>query len=341
MSSQSISHPPSQRIDCTAELNIHDGIAGALLDDYRRRLGETGMATRIRFEVGERPLSSGAFRRRHLFGPLTSLIIGAGRGVLYLSGLGIIGRRCFHDLQVVTRRAVIPRLPQAFCGYRILHLSDLHIDLDPTFVDTLVTCLATLEYDLCILTGDYRNHTHGPCDDAISGMLRLLPALHQPLYAVLGNHDRLCMVQPLEEAGCHFLLNEHVVIERDGAALSLIGVDDPCVVGSHDLTQATSGIPPDVCRLLLAHSPAVFQDAARHGIDYVFCGHTHGGQVCLPGGFILFPNDPSPRVMHRGSWVRDNTQGYTSPGTGACGIPARFNCPPEVTLHELCVGPLS
>lgn len=313
----------------------HDAISDFDLNAYRRRLGEAALATRIRFENGESPVLSGAFRRRHLFGPFTPAIILTGRTLLHLSGMAVLGRRHFHALRVVSNSVVLPRLPRAFEGYRVLHLSDLHIDLDPTFVTTLIRCVAGLEYDLCILTGDYRNHTYGSCAEAVTGMLRLLPLLRRPCFAVLGNHDRLSMVSPLEAAGCRFLLNERVTIEKDGAVLSLIGVDDPCVVGAHSLEHALQDAPSEELRLLLAHSPTIFREAARHGIDYVFAGHTHGGQVCLPGGYIPFPNDPSPRAMHRGPWEVAGTQGYTSPGTGACGIAARFNCPPEVTLHTL------
>ncbi len=314
---------------------MHDAIPDSELNDYRRRLGDAAFATRIRFENGENPIFSGAFRRRHLFGPLTPLVIRTGRLLLRLSGLTPLGRRRFHAVRVIRHPVVIPSLPQPFDGYRILHLSDLHIDLDPTFADTLIRCLEGLAYDLCILTGDYRNHTYGSCEAAVSGMLRLLPALRRPCFAVLGNHDRLGMVGPLEAAGCRFLLNERVSIEKAGAVLSLAGVDDPCVVGAHSLEHALTGAPAGEMRLLLAHSPTIHREAARHGVAYVFAGHTHGGQVCLPGGYIPFPNDPSPRAMHRGPWSVDGVQGYTSPGTGACGIAVRFNCPPEATLHIL------
>ncbi len=314
---------------------MYDDLPESLLDEYRRRLGEAGFATRLAFENGESPTLSGAFRRRHLFGPLTPLITRSARIVLSVSGFGRWGHRQFHALRVVRNQAVIPRLPQPFRGFRILHLSDLHIDLDPVFSETLARTLAPLDYDLCVLTGDFRNHTYGPCAAAVAGMLDLLPRLRAPTYAVLGNHDRLSMIPPLEAAGCRFLLNEHVTLVCGDATLCLVGVDDPCVVGSRGLAHALRGAPSDTASILLAHSPVACQDAARHGMDYVFAGHTHGGQICLPGGFILFPNDPSPRAMHRGAWACGSTRGYTSPGTGACGIPARFNCPPEVTLHTL------
>jgi predicted MPP superfamily phosphohydrolase len=68
-------------------------------------------------------------------------------------------------------------------------------------------------------------------------------------------------------------------------------------------------------------------------------GHTHGGQICLPGGFVLIRNAPVPRHMLAGAWRHAGLQGYTSRGTGSCGVAARFFCPPEITLHVLRAAP--
>ena len=95
------------------------------------------------------------------------------------------------------------------------------------------------------------------------------------------------------------------------------------------------GIPDESVSLLLAHSPEIYRHAAYVGFDVMMCGHTHGGQICLPGGIALTFNSSAPRFTGVGAWSYALMQGYTSAGTGSSVVPARFNCPPEVTLHHL------
>jgi len=314
---------------------MHDNIPPTLLNNYKHRLGAESFHTRIAFENGSLPFPPRAFRRQNLFGPLTRVTIATCRLLLRLSGLSGIGRAQCHAPVIVENTISLPHLPTSFEGFRILHLSDLHIDLAPSFIDSLIPLLQPLQYDLCIMTGDYRNHTYGSCTPSIIGMQNLITHLHQPLLAILGNHDRLCMVEPLEAAGCRVLLNEHFNLTKGADTITFIGVDDPCVVGTHDITHALKHCTNSPIKLLLSHSPAIYPDANDHAIDYIFCGHTHGGQICLPGPYIPVPNDPSPRSLPRGPWEKNNLHGYTSPGTGSCGIAARFNCPPEITIHTL------
>ncbi len=254
---------------------------------------------------------------------------------LRLSGLYQRGYRQFHNLCVRENSLSIPRLPPEFEGYTILQLSDLHIDIDPGLVDSVIEAVAPLRYDLCVMTGDFRNSTIGEWQDVIPPMRQLMAQLTAPAYAILGNHDFMEMVPALEELGLQFLLNESIALKRNGRELYLVGIDDPNIYATHDLPQALQGVPPDAVRLLLSHSPVIYREAAAHGIEAVLAGHTHGGQVCLPGGIILSRNDKSPRHLLKGAWRYRETVGYTSVGTGSCGIPVRFNCPPEVTLHRL------
>jgi len=67
----------------------------------------------------------------------------------------------------------------------------------------------------------------------------------------------------------------------------------------------------------------------------MLCGHTHGGQICLPGGVPLLTDADCPRALARGAWKYHNLIGYTSVGAGSCIVDVRLNCPPEVTLHRL------
>ena len=85
----------------------------------------------------------------------------------------------------------------------------------------------------------------------------------------------------------------------------------------------------------MAHAPEPFRAAASLGFALMLGGHTHGGQICLPGGFALIGHSRAPHWVRAGAWRWRQMQGYTSRGAGSSIIAARFNCPPEVTIHCL------
>ena len=298
------------------------------------RMGERAYARRRKIERGR-------LIEYHLpVSPrMTALKIRVIRPILTLGlrvlGLYRHGYRQFHNIRVRRNTLAIRRLPDAFEGFTLLQMSDLHIDLDATLVDSVAAAIAGLQYDVCVITGDFRNSTIGAWDAVVPPMRRLVEQIRAPVYAVLGNHDFADMVPPLEAAGVRFLVNESTAVERDGAALYLVGIDDPNIYATHDFDHALRRVPSGAIRILLSHSPAIFREAAARGFEVLLAGHTHGGQVCLPWGGILVRNDKSPRRFLRGAWRHGDLQGYTSSGTGSCGIPIRFNCPPEVTLHTL------
>lgn len=245
------------------------------------------------------------------------------------------GYRNALQLGVIESDVSIRRLPDAFDGYRIAHLSDLHIDIDPGVKQVLCRRLREIEADACVMTGDFRAWTFGDCKAVLRDMREVMQCLDMPAYAVLGNHDQLEMVRPLEDLGIHMLLNESTVLRRGGEAIYLAGVDDPHFFEMDDMDAACAGIPPDAVRLLLAHSPEAYRAAADRGIDVYWCGHTHGGQVCLPFGVPLVINTHCPARLARGAWQHGGMQGYTSPGIGASSLAVRFNCPPAVVIHRL------
>lgn len=262
-------------------------------------------------------------------------ICGSIRVLCRATGLYGFGYRQFHRLRVTRRDVVLDRLPESFDGYRILHLSDLHLDLDTSFTASLLKALDGCEYDACVVTGDFRNYTVGDHGPAMDQLRIVLAALRQPVYGVLGNHDSIESVPVIEAMGMRMLLNEHVVLRRGEAAVCLAGVDDPNVYQTHRLDRALAHVPKGMPVVLLAHSPAIHREAVAAGVDLVLAGHIHGGQICLPGGAIVLRNDASPRRVWRGAWREGGTQGYTSRGTGSCGVPLRFFCPPEIVVHVL------
>ncbi len=255
--------------------------------------------------------------------------------ILKLFGLYARGRREFHKMEVVESDIAVPGLPPALEGYTILQMSDLHIDIDPALVETIGATIARLRYDACVLTGDYKNLTVGDSAEAVALLKRLRPSIRTPAYAVLGNHDTLDMVAPLERAGYRFLLNESVLIRRGDGKVLLAGVDDPYIYKTHSIENALAGAPAADVRILLAHSPTIYAEAEAAGFDAMLCGHTHGGQVCLPNGYPILSHDRCPRRFISGRWTHGRLQGHTSRGTGGCGLPIRLFCKPEITLHHL------
>lgn len=241
-----------------------------------------------------------------------------------------------HELEIP-----IEGLPKAFQDYRILHLSDLHIDEIHDGGKRLCEIVAGLDYDLCVITGDYRFDTYGVYDEMMTRMGRLVDALESPdgVVGILGNHDFIEMVPDLEKTGMTMLLNESLAIERGADRIWLVGLDDAHYYEVDDLARATAAVDPTQPTLLLVHSPEVIEEAAAFGVDLYLCGHTHGGQVCLPGGIPIIGNARCPRNKLSGLWLYGAMQGYTHRGTGSSGLPVRINCPPEITLHRLLLSP--
>ena len=260
--------------------------------------------------------------------------------VMKLLGLYKKGYSEFHNIEIVENLITIPDLPRDLQGFTILQMSDLHIDLDPTLLKSISLALYGLKYDVAVLTGDYKNLTVGDWKDAVGLMAKLRTDLTAPTYAVLGNHDTLDMVEPLEAAGYKVLLNESAVLEHKRKKVLLAGVDDPYIYQTHDIARSLAGAPDADLKVLLAHAPTIYAEAENAGFDLMLCGHTHGGQVCLPNGTPIFNHGRCPRSYISGRWRLGNLFGYTSRGTGGCGVPIRFFCRPEITLHRF-VGPES
>jgi len=272
----------------------------------------------------------GLFRFEHLWD-----LYGFIRGCLKISGFWNRAHRNYFDIQVVRNEVVLVRLPTAFDGYTILQLTDLHADLHADFPASVRRVIAPLQYDCVAVTGDFRTCTFSDHSGATAASIEILKDVKASCFATLGNHDSLEKVPVMEAAGIRFLLNENVAIRRGEDVLHLVGIDDPNFYQSHNFEHALRGVPTDACKVLLSHAPQTYREAARLGFDFLMAGHTHGGQLCLPGGTVVMHDKSSPRHLLSGVWREGQLQGYTSRGTGASGIPVRLNCMPEVTLHVL------
>ena len=130
--------------------------------------------------------------------------------LLKITGLYRRGFNNFKNIQIVENEFYLRNLPSSFIGFRIAHLSDLHLDINPEITDIIINKINKLDYDLCVLTGDFRFHTHGDYNQCLDYLSRLTPHLNcnHGVYAVLGNHDFIEMVPIMEDMGINLLLNE-------------------------------------------------------------------------------------------------------------------------------------
>ncbi len=254
-----------------------------------------------------------------------------------LTGLYTKGIKNARDLKIEEKNFFFDHLPPSFDGFRIVFLTDLHLDGLDDLAHKIADMLKGVDFDLCCLGGDIRMKTYGKSSECLSNLQYLMQRVQASSgsFGVLGNHDCIEMLPGIEEAGVIMLVNDSWYIEKDEARIWIMGVDDPHYYKLHDAEQAAQGIPRDVFSLFIAHSPEAYRDAARVNASLYLCGHTHGGQICLADGTPILTNSRAPRATAVGEWQYKKMQGYTSRGVGASSIPVRFNCPGEITIITL------
>ncbi|HET8825519.1 MAG TPA: metallophosphoesterase [Terriglobales bacterium] len=251
-----------------------------------------------------------------------------------------------NDPHIVRREISLKRLPRSFDGFTIAHVSDFHYEhhFSVVPIQKSVEMVNELRPDLIVLTGDFvtvpifeRQRFLRKSSETAIPCAALLGQLEAPKYAILGNHDATAnpplIIRSLEDRGIPVLRNRCVPIERGNGRVWLAGIDD-LLRGTPRIDETLKGIPPDETTILLAHEPDFADEAANYPIDLQLSGHSHGGQIWIPG--IGAPWLPSmsrkyPRGLYR---VKDLTL-YTNMGIGTIRAPIRLNCPPEVTLITL------
>lgn len=240
------------------------------------------------------------------------------------------------NIQLTQLDIYLPELPDALDGYAILQISDIHTGQIHGIVEGAVQKIRGLSVDLAVLTGDTQSWGAPPGHAAaqeIGGLVANINA-KDGIYGVLGNHDSYDLVPPMEELGVRMLVNERVYIERDGCSIQLTGIDDIgrfFVASSEEILSA----PADGnLSIALVHSPDIADVAASAGYSLYLCGHTHGGQICLPNRKPLRTCLERHHHLASGLWNWGSMVGYTSRGVGAA-LAARLNCPPEIALLRL------
>lgn len=256
--------------------------------------------------------------------------------------IGLYGRGKRNTLTIRRREleVVCPGLPSVFEGLSILHVSDPHFDLCSGLGEAIAEAAADMAADLCVLTGDYRAACKGSHAAALAALERFVGLVRAPMgvWATLGNHDSLAMVEPMEEMGLRLLINEAAGLRRGGAELRLVGLDDVHAFHTPLADEALAAHAPErpgTFAVALVHSPDMASRAAELGYDLYLCGHTHGGQICLPGGRPVITHLDSHRELVRGAWRLGAMQGYTSCGAGASSVPLRYFSQSEVVRLTL------
>ena len=227
-------------------------------------------------------------------------------------------------------------LPGPFEGFSILHLSDLHVDQVPGLLERAAEEVRGAAVDLVVLTGDIQSFgapSPERCADAVAELLSGVEA-QDGAVGVLGNHDSHSLVEAMEKRGVRMLVNEHLVLRRGDAALQLTGLDDVHHFYTEEADRALRSRDRGLCSVAVVHSPEFADVAEVAGYSLYLSGHTHGGQICLPGGRPVFTAMDSHHHLAAGAWRWGGMSGFTSRGVGVTHR-ARFNCPPELALLRL------
>jgi len=243
-------------------------------------------------------------------------------------------------------------LPQEFDGFKIAQISDLHNDEFGTNNEKLISVLAATKPDMIAITGDLLDSRRTDVQKALHFVQEAVKIA--PCYYVTGNHEsRVSEYKELEEgmlaAGVIVLRDTKVLLERNGAQITVAGMDDPCFYLEDDTFKT---VPRSIHKalehltaeeegfiLLLSHRPELFDLYCQYGVDVALTGHVHGGQFRIPGlGGVIAPNQGFFPKYDAGLYEQEKTSMVLSRGLGQSAFPFRVNNPPELVVIELKKG---
>ncbi len=313
-------------LDALSSLTETPGVDPAR-EDWRRQ--------RRRMEADEEKHTPRAVKERRHWVAFRWLLALFGVG-LRLSGLYERGVRNALDIKLKRIELKFENLPSEFDGYRILQLSDPHVDFLAGPFDTALELISGEQIDLCVLTGDYRKRVSGPFEHILPTFEKLMARsrARDGIYAILGNHDCADMAEAFENLGIDVLINETRSLQRGAARIHVTGTDDVHYYYT-DAARAALETAPDGFKIALIHSAELADVAANAGFSLYLAGHTHGGQICLPGGRPIITHMSCHRRYASGLWRHGAMTGYTTTGIGVSGLPVRFNTRGEVVLITL------
>ena len=244
------------------------------------------------------------------------------------------------------------RLPEAFAGYKIVQISDLHNDEFGEKNEKLLAKIKKQEPDMIAITGDLLDSRRTDIEKALNfvkGAVQIAPC-----YYVTGNHESRMPKEYKElekgmlDAGVNVLRNETIAIDRDGEQITVLGIDDPRFVIATDkvkkmerilgetMSELKKDVPEASFMLLLSHRPELFDLYCAKEMDVVLSGHVHGGQVRLPFiGGIIGPGQGILPDYDAGVYTKGNTSMILSRGLGQSIVPFRINNPPELVVLKL------
>ncbi|MFL6439768.1 MAG: metallophosphoesterase [Terriglobales bacterium] len=270
---------------------------------------------------------------------------GLGAGVVAIGLAGYSSLIEPNEVDVTKLELKLSRLAATFDGFKIALLSDFHFGAytGKREVSAAVRAANQLQPDVMALLGDFVTEPltgdprsgakkAEPCAQVLSGLRSRLGT-----FAILGNHDYATdpelVADALKSYGITLLRNANRAFEQDGARLWMLGVSD-VDFGGANLVDALTRVPEAETKMLLVHEPDFADHSSQHGIDIQFSGHSHGGQVRIPGVHPLWL-PPLAKKYYDGYYRVGPMQLYTNRGIGTVGLPFRFCCPPEVTLVTL------
>ena len=231
------------------------------------------------------------------------------------------------------------RIPEAFDGFRIAQISDLHNAEFGEENEKLLEMMREAEPDIIVITGDLIDSRRTNVEISLAFVRKALEIA--PVYYVNGNHESrveayLQLKQGLDDLGVIRLEFEKTTIQRGGEAITIMGVNDPGFLLDPTLLLDRMTDPGDGYTILLSHRPELFDDDVSAGLDLVFTGHAHGGQIRLPivGGLVA-PHQGYFPQYDAGSFTEGKTTMLVSRGIGNSIFPLRFNNRPEIPVAVL------
>jgi len=252
------------------------------------------------------------------------------------------------NIQVVDMELTFPNLPPAFDGYTLLHLSDLHLTKLGKLEKRLMDLIGSREVDGCMITGDV---TAEPRASDIFRRVCSVIKHRDPIYMVLGNSehkpwlDTDMLVQALSFKGLRMLINTSTVLRRGDDSVTIVGVDDP-YYNLHDLDAAFAGTDPESLIIYLTHCPSTTPGGIERGADLILAGHTHGGQVRVPGLGVIWTHMNTNKRLNDGLYTPadlsrilrrdvDHSILFVNRGVGSSRLHIRMLCPPEIVYVTL------